>query len=289
MLIFSLRSLLTLVSLSGVATYSLTNPDVTSAVVIVLATVMCLIGLFLIGISKHRFFDVLLAFLCVCYLVVADEGIFPNLERRLPIEWLLNQGVESHTVIHSGVVDMDNSPSLTKWAWHMCVEPNHKTSIAANVVLTQSNMTYNDAGQVLMSTSKDRLHDTTGNGTLNGPTGSAPKSRDSYGAMWYDGIGRSIATANYGTNGGTAPTRPASAPASSDTVLVSQTHYDIRGQAFESVDPAGSVTRQEFDDAGRTTTTFQNYVLRAELWSHFWPNCDCRDLGYFFGVLAELL
>ena len=31
------------------------------------------------------------------------------------------------------------------------------------------------------------------------------------------------------------------------------------------------------------------YVLRAELWSHFWPNCDGRDLGLFFGVLAELL
>ena len=30
-------------------------------------------------------------------------------------------------------------------------------------------------------------------------------------------------------------------------------------------------------------------VLRAELWSHFWPNCDCRDLGHFFGVLAELI
>ena len=29
-------------------------------------------------------------------------------------------------------------------------------------------------------------------------------------------------------------------------------------------------------------------VLRAELWSHFWPNCDGRDLGLFFGVLAEL-
>ena len=30
-------------------------------------------------------------------------------------------------------------------------------------------------------------------------------------------------------------------------------------------------------------------MLRAELWSHFWPNCDGRDLGHFFGVLAELL
>lgn len=32
-----------------------------------------------------------------------------------------------------------------------------------------------------------------------------------------------------------------------------------------------------------------NYLLRAELWSHFWPNCDGRDLGVFFEVLAELI
>jgi hypothetical protein len=25
-------------------------------------------------------------------------------------------------------------------------------------------------------------------------------------------------------------------------------------------------------------------VLRAELWSHFWPNCDCRDFQFLSGV-----
>jgi hypothetical protein len=30
-------------------------------------------------------------------------------------------------------------------------------------------------------------------------------------------------------------------------------------------------------------------LLRAELWSHLWPNCECRDLGLSGGVLAELL
>jgi len=44
--------------------------------------------------------------------------------------------------------------------------------------------------------------------------------------MWYDGIGRPTATANYGTNGdGTPPTRPDSPPESSDTVLVTTTLY----------------------------------------------------------------
>jgi hypothetical protein len=30
-------------------------------------------------------------------------------------------------------------------------------------------------------------------------------------------------------------------------------------------------------------------VLRAELWSYFWPNCDCMEFGVLEGVLTELL
>ena len=30
------------------------------------------------------------------------------------------------------------------------------------------------------------------------------------------------------------------------------------------------------------------HLLRAELWSYFWPNCDCRDLGADRAGLAEL-
>ena len=37
-------------------------------------------------------------------------------------------------------------------------------------------------------------------------------ARVSYAAFWQDGAGRQIAAANYGTNGGTAPTPPLSAP-----------------------------------------------------------------------------
>ena len=133
------------------------------------------------------------------------------------------------------------------------------TSIAANVVLSESQTTYDDASHVLMSTSKDRLHNATGNGSLNGPSGSQPKSRDSYSAMWYDEIGRSIASASYGTNGGSAVTRPDSAPASSDTILVSQSEFNIKGQAEKSTDPAGDVVKAEFDDAGRTTKTIRNF------------------------------
>ena len=132
-------------------------------------------------------------------------------------------------------------------------------SVTSNKVLTESISEYNDAGQVILSTSKDRLHDATGNGSLNGPSGSQPKSRDSYSAMWYDEVGRSVASANYGTNAGSAPTRPDSAPASSDTVLVSKTEFDIAGRSIKSTDPAGAVVKTEFDDAGRTTKVIHNF------------------------------
>ena len=78
--------------------------------------------------------------------------------------------------------------------------------------------------------------------------------------MWYDPIGRQKAIADYGTGGGTAPTRPDSAPASSDTVLVATTEYNARAEAHKTVDPAGRDDRTVFDDAGRVTKTIQDYV-----------------------------
>ena len=144
-------------------------------------------------------------------------------------------------------------------AYYAGVGSDDPESITNNVVLTESHSEYDDAGNLLMSTSQDRLHNATGDGALNGPAGSQPKSRDSYAATWYDEIGRSVASANYGTNVGTAPTRPDTVPTASDTILVSQTVYDINGRAFESVDPAGDMVRLEFDDAGRTTKTIHNF------------------------------
>ncbi len=131
-------------------------------------------------------------------------------------------------------------------------------NISGNKVLTETHTDYDDAGRVLMTTSQDRLYNATGNGSLNGPSGSQPKSRDSYVAMWYDKIGRVTESANYGTNGGTALTRPSTAPSSSDTVLVSETEFNIEGQVYETTDPAGDVVRHEYDDAGRTTKVIHN-------------------------------
>ena len=173
------------------------------------------------------------------------------------------------------------------------------TSVVSNIVLTESRPTYNDASQVISSTSKDRLHDAAGSGPLAGPVGSGPKSRDSYSATWYDGIGRAIASANYGTNDNDGtPIRPSVAPTSSDTILVSQTKFDQVGQAFETVDPMGRIQQTQFDDAGRTTKTIANfggtdmqtvrtkYNTSGQLWKQIAENDETGDqiTTYTYGV-----
>lgn len=98
--------------------------------------------------------------------------------------------------------------------------------LAGDVIFEQSETVYDAAGNVTFVTSRQRFHDATGTGPLQGPAGVQPKSRDSYVALWYDGIGRQVATANYGTNDNAGPpARPASPPESSDTVLVNRVRY----------------------------------------------------------------
>jgi RHS repeat-associated protein len=88
--------------------------------------------------------------------------------------------------------------------------------------------------------------------------------------MWADGVGRTIASANYGTNDNAGPPeRPDEPPEGSELILVSRTAYNERGEAFESIDPAGKVDRSYSDDAGRTVRTIQNYVAASE------PGCFC--------------
>ena len=117
----------------------------------------------------------------------------------------------------------------------------------------------NSGTALSQTTVRQRFHNATGTGELTSPSGFQPKARVSYAAMWYDEVGRPVASADYGTNGGSTFTRPDSAPFSSDTVLVSTTWYNSSGEAYKTIDPAGREDRQEFDDAGRTVKTIQNY------------------------------
>ena len=148
--------------------------------------------------------------------------------------------------------DAINRPTNSNYGYY-------DATLSGNVIFEESETEYDDASNVTFTTSKQRFHNTSGDGALNGPGGSPPKSRDSYVLMWYDGIGRMTESANYGTNAGTVPTRSNSAPAASDTVLVSESVYNADGELEDSIDPLGKTDRTLYDDAGRTTKVTMNY------------------------------
>ena len=105
-------------------------------------------------------------------------------------------------------------------------------------------MTFNEIGAVIKTDSRQRYHDAPPSelGSLRTPA-TAPKARITYSASWIDGVGRTIASADYGTNGGLLFTRPATVPTRSDSVLVSTTSYNDDGEVFSTVDPQNTETR----------------------------------------------
>ena len=135
---------------------------------------------------------------------------------------------------------------------------------SSNIILEEPLNTYDYASNVVEVDSYQRFDpgntSPTAGGTLNGPGGSDPKARVSYAAMWFDGIGRQTASANYGTNDNSPITRPNSAPSSSATVLVSSVVYNVRGEPFQTIDPMGTVTQSMLDNAARRVQLIENYV-----------------------------
>ena len=130
------------------------------------------------------------------------------------------------------------------------------SSLTNNTVFTQTEVTYDNLGNVMLSVQIERLSTASTTGALTTSTG-----RYQYVASWFDGIGRSVATANYGTNNGTALSRPATVPARSDNVLITETKYDkATGRAFRTIDPASKDHRTFFDHLGRTVKTIANYI-----------------------------
>ncbi|HEV2968550.1 MAG TPA: RHS repeat domain-containing protein, partial [Pirellulales bacterium] len=128
---------------------------------------------------------------------------------------------------------------------------------ANDKIFGQSVPTYDAASHVLLMAAFQRNQ---GDSTTTGALVNA-NARMSYAASWYDGIGRQIASADYGTNGdGSTPILPTSPPASGSSVLVSLTQYNERGEAYLATDPAGKATRTDADDAGRVIRTTENYV-----------------------------
>ncbi len=149
--------------------------------------------------------------------------------------------------------------------------PGHETdggctnSVADDIVVEQTVTDYDAASGVTASRRFLRLPDTSGNGELHYPhpeggTATPPLGRPYCTCFWQDPVGRTVATADYGSNGGSAVTRPQIIPASTDIVLVSRTTYDDAGQVERTTDPQGTVAGRSYDDLGRVVETIENLV-----------------------------
>jgi RHS repeat-associated protein len=138
------------------------------------------------------------------------------------------------------------------------------TSLTASLVLEQTEYTYDAASNVILTTNRERFHDasTSAFGSLGTPTSGIP-ARVSYAASYYDAADRLTDSVNVGTNGGMAYVRPGTAPARSDTALVTTYTYDLAGRVQDVTDPKGIVARTLSDALGRTTATIANFTGAA--------------------------
>lgn len=132
-------------------------------------------------------------------------------------------------------------------------------SVSTDVVLEQSETAYDAASNAIQSTSRQRYHNapTTQLGALGDPS-TTPNARVVYTASYPDALGRGQASADYGTNGGTALSRSSTIPTRSDTCLVTGTVFDNAGRVYQTTDPKGLLTQITYDAVGRETARVQN-------------------------------
>lgn len=137
-------------------------------------------------------------------------------------------------------------------------------NVDGDTVLEQSEITYDDASNVVESAMRQRYHDAPASqtGVLKTPA-MTPKARVNYAANYPDALGRSQANAQYGTNGGTTLSRSSTIPERSDSMLITSQGYDNAGNVSTTTNPAGMVVKMEFDDVGRRTTTISNYKVSS--------------------------
>jgi RHS repeat-associated protein len=156
------------------------------------------------------------------------------------------------------------------------------SSVNNNTVLWQAEAAYDEAGNVIQTTTRDRFHNASGLGELTSPGGAQPKARVSYATAYHDGIGRPQAAVQYGTNGGAAFVRPTVIPTRSETTLVVSSKYNDRGEIEEITDPQGTVKRSSYDDAGRIVKLIENVVSGGTA-----PDQN-RETFYTYGLTGQV-
>ena len=163
----------------------------------------------------------------------------------------------NHAFVKASYDSLDRATDI-----YLCINTgtsSNDNDVSNDIVIEQSNATYNEVNQVIAGSYAQRFDAATGNGVLNGPNGSQPKARIRYWFAWYDPIGRHFASADYGTHGGLEPSRPDTVPERSEIVLVSSTIYFANDNLFASIDPMGREHRSLSNDAGRIIRSIENY------------------------------
>ena len=156
--------------------------------------------------------------------------------------------------------------------------------VSGDIVLNQQEFTYDAAGNLIFVVNRDRFHDNGSGdtGVLGTPT-TGNKARVSYQALYYDKANRVTDSVNVGTNGGSAYTRPGSAPSRSNTVLVNSYGYDASGRPETVTDPRGVVAKTYHDLAGRVTRTIDAYTSGT-------PTASTdRTVEYTYNGLGDVL
>ena len=149
------------------------------------------------------------------------------------------------------------------------------STVDGDTILEQTETTFDDTNNQIKLVTRQRYHNAPAGqtGELKDPS-TTPKARVTYVAAYQDALGRQIATADYGTNGGTALSRSSTIPERSDTILVTSNGYNSSGNLETTTDPAGRVTKLEHDAVGREVKRIMNYVTASSSSS---SSGDCPD------------
>jgi RHS repeat-associated protein len=175
-------------------------------------------------------------------------------------------------VTDGGAVNNTSSPGTILSSWSAA------DTVSNDIVLNQTQYTYDADGNVIMATTRQRFDDasTTSKGSLGTPTstGSA-HARVSYLLSYYDAANRLIETVDAGTNGAvlngagsgvnlddnsdSVANRPSTLPnrTSNSNTIINNYSYNDAGWLAVTVDPNGNESKTFYDNLGRATYSVQ--------------------------------
>lgn len=139
-------------------------------------------------------------------------------------------------------------------------------NVEGDIVVEQTTHEFDAASTAIASHRYLRFHnDTTTTGDLLPQFASATPNARAYHVFQYaDAANRPIASADFGTNGGAATTRPDTIPQSGGNVRVSTQTYDPQtGTQTDTTNPLGIITHREYDALSRLILQIENHIPGA--------------------------